>query len=97
MNFNKIKHFFKTEEGKFTLILLLIFVLSFGGLGLLVYATQLKNKKMEKEEGDAVVVIKGTDDGCDVKRFYDKGRYHYFTECKNGQQNSIVTEEPGKR
>lgn len=97
MNLNRIKQFFKTEEGKFSLILLMIPVLSFSGLGLLVYGMGLKNKKMEKEEGDAVVVIKGTDDGCDVKRFYDKGRYHYFTECKNSQQNPIVTEEPGKK
>ncbi len=97
MNLNRIKQFFKTEEGKFTLILLLILVSTFSGIGLIAYGGHLKNKKMEKEEGDAVVVIKGTDDGCDVKRFYDKGRYHYFTECKNSQQNPIVTEEPGKR
>lgn len=92
MNLNKVKQFFKTEKGEFTRILLLIIVSSFSGLGLITYGGHLMNKKMGKEEGDAVVVIKGTDDGCDVKRFYDKGRYRYFTECKNSQQNPTVTE-----
>lgn len=93
MEFKKLKQFYKTEEGKFTLILLLIFVIVLSGLGLIAYAGHVRNK----EEGAAIVVIKGIDDGCDVKRFYDKGGYHYFTECKNSQQNPIVTEEPGNR
>lgn len=93
MEFKKLKQSFKTDESKLWLILLLIFVTVLSGLGLIAYAGHVRSK----EEGAAIVVIKGTDDGCDVKRFYDKGGYHYFTECKNSQQNPIVTEAPGNR
>jgi hypothetical protein len=38
---------------------------------------------------DIPVALMFTHDGCNVYRFYDDGRNHYYTDC-NGTQNTYI-------